>query len=454
MRNDNQDTDHRPPGLWRIGRLWAGLALACTLLGLALTPAQAQSPVRTFDHVKTGFMLSGVHASQRCEACHVNGIFRGTPRDCASCHVNGARLASHNVVKPQQHLPTQLPCDSCHNPVTFSGARFNHMGVAPSACASCHNGMMATGKPGSHIPTTAPCGTCHRTTAWVPAGKPDHSMFTTATVCASCHNGSTATGKPGNHIVTAGNCIDCHRTTAWLPASKPDHGTFTMATNCASCHNGSNATGKPGNHMPTSVNCFACHSPTRPAFTPHSWNHTQQVVTGMCATCHTGTYLTGLGKPANHIPYQLVAVSAGANCDTCHKSGYTSWFPGRFHANVAVSSQCNTCHGSGAYGVTTKPANHIPVAQLLNGTSMDCSACHKTTTNWAVSVSQMNHNGSLGKGAGWCIACHATGTNYLGNMTKMALTHRGSAAAGKTDCSDSSCHRPLGTFGAAYTKWN
>ncbi|MFN4350427.1 MAG: cytochrome c3 family protein [Hylemonella sp.] len=450
MMNHNKDPHRCLPGLWR---LWAGIVLACTL-GLGLTAAHAQSAIRTFDHVKTGFPLSGVHSSQRCENCHVNGIFRGTPRDCQSCHTSGARLAGQNTIKPMQHVQTQLPCDSCHNTVTFTGARFNHMGIAPNSCGTCHNGMTATGKPGGHIPTTASCGTCHRTTAWLPAGKPDHSMFTTATVCSSCHNGSTATGKPGNHIATAGNCIDCHRTTAWLPASKPDHGTFNAGTNCASCHNGSNATGKPGNHMPTSVNCFACHSPTRPAFTPHSWNHTQQPVTNQCATCHTGSYLSGMGKPANHIPYQLIGVAASANCDTCHKSGYTSWFPGRFHANVTVTSQCNTCHSSAAYGLTTKPGNHIPLAQLLNGASMDCSACHRTI-NWSVTTAQMNHNGSLGKGSGLCIACHATGTNYLGNMQKMTLAHRGaSAAAGKTDCSDSGCHRPLGNTGTTYRNWN
>lgn len=446
MMNHNKDPHQRMPAPWRA---WAGIVLAFTL-GLGLAPAHAQSAIRAFDHVKTGYPLTGVHSSQRCETCHVNGIFRGTPRDCQSCHTSGARLAGQNMVKPMQHVQTQLPCDSCHNTVTFTGARFNHMGIAPNSCGTCHNGMTATGKPGGHIPTTASCGTCHRTTAWLPAGKPDHSMFTTATICASCHNGSTATGKPGNHIATAGNCIDCHRTTAWLPAGKPDHGTFTAATNCSSCHNGSNATGKPGNHMPTSVNCFACHSPTRPAFTPHSWNHTQQPVTGQCATCHTGGYLSGMGKPANHIPYQLIGVSVSANCDTCHKSGYTSWFPGRFHANVTVTSQCNTCHGSGAYGLTTKPGNHIPVVQLLNGASMDCSACHRTT-NWSVSTSQMNHNSSIGKGAGWCTACHATGTNYLGNMEKKSLSHESS---GKTDCSDSGCHRPLGTKGIPYTKWN
>lgn len=704
--------------------------LAALLLGLLLlvssVPGLAQSSIRNFDHTQTGFQLSGVHSSQRCETCHINGIFKGTPRDCEKCHVSGNRWATnHNIVKPPQHLQTLLPCDTCHNTVTFSGARFNHMGVTPGTqCASCHNGMTAAGKPSGHIVTSGNCGDCHRTTAWLPAAKPDHSGFTTATNCASCHNGANAVGKPGNHMPTTlnciachspmgsaftpnswnhaqqpvanqcaschtggylsgmgrpgnhipyqvlagvaitncdschkagfstwypgtfhnnvaisnqcatchlsgaygltskpgsaihasvtgnceachkttsawtaarpdhslftaatncaschngiaatgkpsnhmpttlnciachsataalftpnswnhtqmpvtnqcaschtggylsgmgkpgnhipyqligvaagancdgchkagfstwypgrfhanfsvstqcatchlssvygltskpstaihatvtGNCENCHKTTSAWTASKPDHSLFTAATNCASCHNNVAATGKPSNHMPTTLNCIACHSPTGALFTPNSWNHTQMPVTAQCATCHTGSYLSGMGKPSNHIPYQLIGASAGANCDTCHRAGFTTWYPGRFHANVTVTGQCSTCHGSGVYGLTTKPANHIPVAQLLNGTSLECNACHLSTTTWT--SERMNHNSSMGSGAGWCIACHATGTSYLGSMQKMALNHRGGTTV-KVDCSQSGCHRPLGSFGAAYTKWN
>jgi hypothetical protein len=96
-----------------------------------------------------------------------------------------------------------------------------------------------------------------------------------------------------------------------------------------------------------------------------------------------------------------------------------------------------------------KPANHIPEAQLLNGASMDCKACHSSTTSWL--TMRMEHNSSQGGGAGSCKACHATGTAYLGNMTKKSLSHE---KPGKTDCSESGCHRPLGNKGTAYSKWN
>ena len=98
-----------------------------------------------------------------------------------------------------------------------------------------------------------------------------------------------------------------------------------------------------------------------------------------------------------------------------------------------------------------KPSNHIPEAtQLLNGASMDCKACHTNTTSWT--AFKMNHNSSMGNGVGWCKGCHASGTNYLGPMEKKSLTHEKST--GVTDCSQSGCHRPLGTKGSTYTNWD
>jgi hypothetical protein len=104
-----------------------------------------------------------------------------------------------------------------------------------------------------------------------------------------------------------------------------------------------------------------------------------------------------------------------------------------------------------------KPTLHIPEANLTGGAAMDCKFCHTTTTytsaaNWTAPMvtSNVMHNGTQGNGAGWCKACHVTGTNYLGGMERKSLSHD---KAGKTDCSTSGCHIPLGTKGTAYTKW-
>ncbi len=815
------------------------LALALVWMTIALA-SSAQAQVRTAeDHVKTGYVLSGLHATAKCESCHINGIFRGTPRDCSTCHTEGSRYARSNVVKPVNHLPTQNSCDTCHITRAFSAARFSHSGVRQGTCATCHNGLNTIGKPPTHIATQSSCDTCHRPTGWKPAsgfdhstvaagtcgtchnggtatgrppthmpvaaastcdnchrtsgwrptkwnhtqivvtgqcstchsgayppadgrpsnhipyasvaglvagncdtchksgfaswapgylhssvsvssqcatchtgsylgavgkpatpthasvtgnceschtstaswigaggGKPDHGLFTSATNCGACHNGSTATGRPtthmpignatcgtchnttgwkptkwnhsqlvvtgqcatchtgayppadgrpANHIPYAsvtgmtvsncdtchkagfvswapgymhssvsvssqcatchtgsylgavgkpatathasvtGNCESCHKSTvSWASSGKPDHGLFTTATNCAACHNGSTATGRPTTHVPIgNATCGSCHNTT--GWKPTKWNHSQLVVSGQCSTCHTGAYPPADGRPATHVPYTALAGVAISNCDTCHKSGYFAWAPAKVHSAVSISSQCATCHtgsfppaigkpatathasvtgnceschkstsswtsgttfahsaanavGSGTcdtchngttakgktathipvttgtakcdschksqtsfavsvtmnhtvvtaaacktchngsfltagvQGALTKPGNHIPEGQLLNGAAMDCDDCHTGTTVWT-SV-RMNHNGSQGNGSGWCKSCHQSGTSYLGSMDKKALAHKAKAGVVPTDCSQSGCHRPLGTKGTAYTAWD
>ena len=660
------NTTPLPRSAWALVARWL---MACALMACA-SLAMAQANLRNFDHVKTGFPLTGVHANERCESCHVNGVFKGTPRDCATCHAAGSPLSRTNVIKPPRHIPTTQGCDSCHTTQTFTGARFTHTGVAPGTCQTCHNGFMAPGKSAGHIATQASCDSCHRTGAWTPATGFDHASVVPGT-CGSCHNGARATGKPVAHMPVAAspacdschstgnwrptrwnhtqtgvtnqcstchsgayppadgrpanhvpyqtlagvpitNCDSCHRSgyAAWAPArvhsnvsismqcaschtgsyppavgrpntaihvgatvcetchrstatwasARVDHSTFTAATNCTTCHNGSTATGKPAAHIPVAAtNCISCHSTT--TWRPTSWNHTQVVVTNQCSTCHSGAYPPADGRPTAHIPYQLIAGAAITNCDSCHRSGYAAWTPARFHSNVSVSTQCATCHtgsyppavgrpntavhvgvtvceschrsttswtsvtfahspanavgtgtcdtchnggtargkptthipvttgvarcdschrsqaswasavtmnhtvvasstcrschngsytSQGTVGALAKPANHIPEAQLLNGTAMDCNACHTGTTSWG--TVRMNHNASQGNGSGWCKSCHASGTNFLGNMDKEALTHERRTPA-PTDCSQSGCHRPLGSRGTPYTRW-
>jgi NAD-dependent SIR2 family protein deacetylase len=164
------------------------------------------------------------------------------------------------------------------------------------------------------------------------------------------------------------------------------------------------------------------------------------VVTG-CSSCHNGT--TATGKNSGHI-------LTTASCETCHKST-TTWSGAKAdHSTFTSATNCASCHNGMA--ATGKPANHIPEAQLLGGSSMTCMACHTSKTSWT--TMRMNHNSSLGNGAGWCKSCHATGTAYLGNMEKKALTHKAKSGTSPTDCSVSGCHKPLGSKGAAYSKWD
>ncbi len=372
------------------------------LFVLAGAQTLSQTPLRSFDHVKTGFPLTGIHTSQRCESCHINGVFKGTPKDCASCHTSGLRISPANTIKPVNHIPTQLSCETCHNTQSFGGAKFNHAGVAAGSCASCHNGSTATGKPSGHITTQAACDSCHKTTGWKGA-KPDHAAFTAATNCASCHNGTSAIGKPAIHIPVAASvsCLSCHAVKGWKPTK---------------------------------------------------FSHTQVTVAGQCAICHSGAFPPADGKTANHIPYQNVtAIGANAGCESCHKGGFAAWAPAKLHASVTVSVQCATCHTGANPLAVGKPANHLPTAAT-------CESCHKTT-GWrggkpdhAMFTAATNcascHNGTNATGkpgnhlptTANCISCHTTTLwtgarvdhSILTAATNCASCHNGATAIGKS----------------------
>ena len=236
--------------------------LAALLALFAMDAAAAPSGNTSFNHIQTGFALSGAHRDVRCESCHVRGVFKGTPTHCAGCHTRGGPRSA--TILPADHIPTKQACNACHNTTTFSGARFNHLGIAPGSCATCHNGSTSKGKPSGHIATTAACDSCHKTTAWLPASF-SHSSVAPGT-CSTCHNGSTATGKPSSHFVTSRACDACHTTTAWTPPKAYTHvSPFYKAHNsgvtCASCHT-SNSEVIPWRFSAYKPDCAGCHAST------------------------------------------------------------------------------------------------------------------------------------------------------------------------------------------------
>ena len=116
------------------------IAAILALVAVAAATVAAQ-PRRDFDHLATGFALSGAHRSAPCESCHARGVFLGTPKSCEGCHGPGARIGATPL--SASHVPTVEGCAQCHSTATFSGARFNHLVVVSGSCATCHNGMTA-----------------------------------------------------------------------------------------------------------------------------------------------------------------------------------------------------------------------------------------------------------------------------------------------------------------------
>lgn len=285
------------------------LALSLSLFPMFATAAQpdadasggkpqAERSTRDFNHMVTGFPLTGLHATVECGSCHVGGVFKGTPRNCAGCHTKGMRVVA--TPKSIKHLPTTEQCEVCHtNTVTFYGARFNHSKAVAGQCTSCHNGSIATGKAATHSSgpkATNSCDKCHRTYAWLPATF-NHTGATGA--CESCHNGTTATGKHAAHMTTTSGCGTCHKQTTWLGATAH---TGNEAGRCLECH----ISKRPSSHNTTAylASCDDCH-------TTSSWkfNHAAQQGKHTCYSCHSDKGTKEHGSKAS---------TTYRNCDTCH----------------------------------------------------------------------------------------------------------------------------------------
>lgn len=116
-----------------------------------------------FDHNRTNFPTRGIHEAVECRSCHVNGIFRGTPKDCYSCHAK-----QYAATTSPNHAAAKFPtdCATCHRALTWQPAAFfphdQYFGITSSdthrpgrwkGCADCH--------PAAPVYTTFECIYCH-----------------------------------------------------------------------------------------------------------------------------------------------------------------------------------------------------------------------------------------------------------------------------------------------------
>jgi hypothetical protein len=129
----------------------------------------------TFDHAQTAFPLSGAHVETACVQCHVDNVYRGTPRDCAACH--------DDPIFHRGLLGSE--CASCHNTTAWSPARYdrahtfpiNHGERGASSCQTCH-------------PNTLPAYNCYGCHEHDPAGverKHREEGISDFQDCVGCH---------------------------------------------------------------------------------------------------------------------------------------------------------------------------------------------------------------------------------------------------------------------------
>jgi hypothetical protein len=403
-------------------------ALCAAALALLVAPHANAAPARTtFDHLTTGFELIGQHRDLPCESCHVNAIFKGTPRDCSACH--GVGTAVHATSKPASHILASDRCDACHSPIAWNPATtFDHT-EARGSCSTCHNNVQAQGKGATHIDTDLECDACHSTIGWAGAVF-NHAGVTSG--CASCHDGVHATGKPANHIPTDLPCESCHTsTTTWA-------GALSM----------------PPNHIPTTAPCQQCHT-TASNFALFSVTGVHQGVT-QCLSCHgpsvAGTFdnVTIKTLDSNHFPIG----SLDCNGAGCHS--ITNVNPGGFligaasitsptlsvvgHTTIAGAvAACSTCHETAPYlgmvpgGGTASDARPSAALDKTHPTSGDCGGCHTTTPTFALDVTGAGLPANHIPTSAPCAQCHTTAGNYA--LYSVTGTHQGVTAC-------LSCHGP------------
>jgi hypothetical protein len=396
-----------------------------------------------FDHAKSGFPLTGAHATVQCAQCHVNGNYSLTNTACVSCHLTDFQ----NTNNPS-HVQANFPqtCQQCHNTTSWNGATFDHsttgfaltgahsslqcsqchingnytLTSANTACVSCHlTDYQGTNNP-SHAQAGFPqtCQQCHNTTTWG-NGTFDHattgwaltgahatvacaqchvngnySLSSANTACASCHMNTFQTTTNPNHVAAGfpTDCSVCHSTASWAGATF-NHATTGFALTgahaglqCAQCH-------LNNNYNLTSTACVTCHltnfqSTTNP-------NHITSGFPQTCDVCHNTTAWIPSSFNHNNTPFPLTGAHTTVACASCHvNNNYTT-----------VPTDCYSCHKA-TYDATTNP-NHVAA-----GFPTTCATCH-TTTAWTGATFNhtyfpLNHGGANGV----CATCHTNSNTY------------------------------------------
>jgi hypothetical protein len=233
----------------------AGFPTTCETCHQANAPGWTTT---TFNHSQY-YALVGVHATVACMACHVSGVYQGTPTSCVGCH-----KADYDKTTSPNHAASgfSTQCDTCHKATdpSWTAASFNHsqyyalVGVhATVACTACHINGVYKGTP-------TDCYSCHKT-QYDQTTNPNHAASGFPTTCDSCHKASDSSWTQATFThswfpITSGAhsghpCSACH-------TDPSNYAVFT----CTTCHDrtstDSHHHGVSG-YVYDSNACYACH---------------------------------------------------------------------------------------------------------------------------------------------------------------------------------------------------
>lgn len=454
----------------------AGYALEGKHAGLACeqchTPkniVSGEKPlIRYKDLTRTFFGMS-----QECQSCHEDVHKGQLGKDCQRCH----NVSDWKTAKQFDHAKTryaltglhaQVACEKCHKPDPGgSEARYKDMKFA--ACKDCHSDPHK----GSFAQR---CESCHTTAGWkkLPASFAfDHSktkyplLGQHATVsCEACHiNGEFKKQRAFAHCLDChkdihngqftgrekkGECAECHTVEGWKPSlfGIKEHATSKYPlegkhakVECAKCHT---AAGKATIYKVKFANCADCHKDA------HDGQFAGAPYNNRCEGCHTvrdwhrSLFTLELHQKTK---YPLMGAHTAVACDECHKAGMTRGtdkvLPFHFE-----DRSCTACHVDPHKGEFRERMEK----RRTDGTLPGCEACHNTKS-WT-QVSGFDHGKTQFPLLGAhrtvaCGACHkalagSKEIQFKGTTQKCeechADAHGGQFAAkqGRNTCAD--CH--------------
>lgn len=394
----------------------------------------------SFDHILTGYELSGIHAEIHCGSCHIGSTpkekhqFGNVSSECSTCHEDihndqwgqdcerchtpetwelSNQLQNHDLTNfPLQGPHRNLNCQSCHLNSPSKNATLS------LECAGCHSQDYGRSENPSHTTLVLgnDCEACHAPTSsqW------SNSIFDHNTTgysllgmhhtmdCASCHQ--------GNVTNTPSQCYDCHRSD-YESSIDPSHLIEGYPLDCQSCHDSFTwnssflhaSTGFLLQGAHASTNCSKCHIDQNFSETPET-----------CEGCHLNRWETTIDPPHDDADFH-------DNCEDCHS--VTSWTPSLWqhdsdteypltgahtqpacvdcHTTIPYAqqpSECYDCHEAD-YNASVEP-DHIE-----SGIPTTCEVCH-TTTDWDSEEIDHDQTDFPLVGAHMdieCVTCHSEG---------------------------------------------
>jgi hypothetical protein len=340
--------------------------------------------VDKFDHAKTRYPLTGLHAQVACKQCHMPGP-ENRPRykgiafgKCTDCHSDPHRGGF------------QQSCDSCHSPdgwkkistsaldasVDHSKTKFPLLGKhAEVGCVQCHAG-------GDFKKPLAfeKCADCHKP-------DPHHGQFANRTdrgECSFCHT------VDGFQPSTFG--VKEHAATAYPLEGKH------AGLRCAQCHT---PKGKDAVYQLKFDHCSDCHRD------PHAAQFAAKPYFNACEGCHNvQRFVPSTFSLARHqdIHFPLRGAHLAVACSDCHKP--TLKFGPKPTALYHWGSlTCTTCHADPHQGQFDKLMRSTRPDAAVHG----CEVCH-STDSWK-EFSHFDHSKTsfplLGAHrAAICVSCH------------------------------------------------